>query len=53
MKKRKALGYTSSLRERENTLLHKDKDLSASQLFYKSVPDDKYSNIQYIKQEYK
>jgi len=24
-----------------------------NQLFYKSVPDDKHSNTQYIKQEYK
>ena len=28
-------------RQRDNTLLHKDKDLSTSWLFYKSVPDDK------------
>ena len=34
-------------------LLHKDKDLSTSQHFYKSVPDDKHSNTQYFKQEYK
>ena len=41
-------------REREdNTLLHKDKDLSTSRLFYKSVPADKHGNIQYVKQEYK
>ena len=35
-------------RERErgedNTLLHKDNDLSTSRHFYKSVPDDKHSN---------
>ena len=37
---------------KDNTLLHKDKDLSTNQLFYKSVPDDKHSNTQYIKQEY-
>ena len=44
-------------REREigydNTLLHKDKDLSTCQLFYKSVPDDKHSNTQYVKREHK
>ena len=43
-------------RERErddNTLLHKDKDLSTSRLFYKSIPDDKHSNTRYVKQEYK
>ena len=41
-------------REREdNTLLHKDKDLSTSRIFYKSVPDDKHSNRPYVKQEYK
>ena len=39
--------------EEDNTLLHKDKDLSTSRLFYKSVPDDKHSNTQYVKQEYK
>ena len=40
-------------REREdNTLLHKDKDLSTSWLFCRSVPDDKHSHTQYIKQEY-
>ena len=33
-----------------NILLHKDKDLSTSRLFYKSVPDDKHSNTQYVKQ---
>ena len=43
-------------RERErddNTFLCKDKDLSTSRLFYRSVPDDKCSNTQYIKQDYK
>ena len=42
-------------REREEkTLLHKDKDLSTSRLFfYKSVPDDKHRNTQNVKQEYK
>ena len=30
----------------ENTLLHNDKDLSTTRLFYKSVPDDKYGNTQ-------
>ena len=40
-------------RERESILIHKDKDLSTRQLFYKSVPDDKPSNTQYVKQEYK
>ena len=44
---------TTENKEKDNTLLHKDKDLSTSQLFYKSVPDDKHSNTQYIKQEYK
>ena len=34
-----------------NTLLHKDKDLSANMFFYRSVPDDKHSNTQYIRQE--
>ena len=38
---------------RETGLLHKDKDLSTSRLFYKSVRDDKHSNTQYVKQEYK
>ena len=38
-------------RERESNLLHKDKGLSTSRLFYKSVPDDKHSNTQYVKQE--
>ena len=38
---------------KDNTLLHKDKRLSTSWLFYKSVPDDKHSNTQYVKQEYK
>ena len=37
-------------RREENTLLHKDKDLSSSRLFYKSVPDDKPSNTQYEKE---
>ena len=36
---------------RDNTLSHKDKYLSTSRLFCKSVPDDKHSNTQYIKQE--
>ena len=53
-------------RERENnTLLLKDKDLCTSVcflfvfcfvcllLFYKSVPDDKHSNTQHAKHEYK
>ena len=40
-------------RREKNTLLHKDKDLSTSRLFYKTVPDDKHSNTQYVKQEYK
>ena len=39
--------------KRKNTLLHKDKDLSTSRLFYKSVPGDKHGNTQYVKQEYK
>ena len=33
--------------DEDDTLLHKDKDLSKSRLFYKSVHDDKHSNIQY------
>ena len=40
----------------ENTLLHKDKDLSTIGffvLFYKSVPDNKHGNTKYVKQEYK
>ena len=37
----------------DNTLIHKDKDLSTGRLFYKSVPYDKHSNTQYVKQEYK
>ena len=41
-------------REREiredNTLLHRDKDLSTSRLFCISVPDDKHSNTQYIRE---
>ena len=45
---------TDRQKERENnTLLHKNKDLSTSRLFYKSVPDDEHSNTQYVKQEYK
>ena len=36
----------------DNTLLHKDKDLSTSWIFCKFVPDDINSNTQYIKQEY-
>ena len=39
-------------RERDNTLLHRDKDLSTCRLFFKSVPDDKHSNTQYIKQKF-
>ena len=38
--------------QRENDLLHKDKDLNTIRLFCKFVPDDKHSNTQYIKQEY-
>ena len=38
--------------ERDNTLLHKDKHLSTIWLFCISVPDDKHSNTQCIKQEY-
>ena len=34
--------------ERPNSLLHMCKDLSTSRLFYKSVPDDKHSNNQYL-----
>ena len=33
--------------EEDNTLLHKDKDLSTSRLFHKSVPRAKHSNAQY------
>ena len=36
----------------EKIILYKNKDLSTSWLFYKSVPDGKHSNTQYIKQEY-
>ena len=36
----------------DDTLLHKYEDLSTSRLFCKSVPDDKHSNTQYIKQEF-
>ena len=39
-------------RREDNTLLHRDKDLSTCRLFCKSVPDDKHSNTQYIKQEF-
>ena len=39
-------------RGEDNTVLHKDKDLRISRLFYKSIPDDKHSNIQYVKQKY-
>ena len=35
---------------RDNTLLHRDKDLSTCRLFFQSVPDDNHSNTQYIKQ---
>ena len=37
----------------ENTLLHKDKDLSTRRPFHKSVPGDKHLNTQYVKQQYK
>ena len=46
------LGLSQQQRERESILLHKDKDLSTSQLFNKSVPDGKHSNTQYVKQDY-
>ena len=37
----------------DNTLLHKDKDLSTNLFFiYKSVPDDNHSNTQHVNQEY-
>ena len=55
-RERITLYYTKIKREREiedTTLLQKDKDLSTSRLFYKSVPDVKHSNAQYIKQKYK
>ena len=29
-----------------------NKDLSTSRLFYKSVPDDKHGNTQYVKEKY-
>ena len=45
-------GERETERERENTLLHRDKDLSTSRHFCKSVPNDKHSNTQYIRQEY-
>ena len=38
-------------RERESTLLQKNKDLSTSRLFHKSVPDDKHGNTQYVRQQ--
>ena len=52
-----SLGDGAREREREkirydNTLLHRDKDLSTCRLFCKSVPDDKHSNTQYIKQKF-
>ena len=58
-KKRERVRERQREREREererkredNTLLHKNTDLSTSQLFYRSVPDDKHSNTQYVKQE--
>ena len=34
-------------RREENTLLHKDKDLSTSRLFLQNVPDHKHGNTQY------
>ena len=47
-------GGLNKYKIQDNTLLHKDKDLDTSQVsFYKSVPDDKHSNTQYVKQEYK
>ena len=46
-----ALKSASEIRQ-DDTLLQKDKALTTSPLFYKSVPDDKHSNTQYIKQEY-
>ena len=39
-------------RREDNTLLHRDKDLSTCRLFCKSVTDDKHSNTQYIKQKF-
>ena len=36
--------YTEESERGENTLLHKDNDLSTNRLFRKSVPDDKHSN---------
>ena len=38
-------------RERDNTLLHRDKDLSTCRLFFKSVPDDKHGNTDDISRE--
>ena len=38
--------------EKSNTLLHRDKDLSTCRFFAKSIPDDKHSNTQYIKQKF-
>ena len=42
----------TEIEREDNTLLHKDKDLSTSQLFCKSVPDYKHSNTQYINQKF-
>ena len=35
--------------EEDNTVLHKDKDLTTSRFFYRSVPNGKHSNTQYVK----
>ena len=54
-REREREGERERERERDkidNTLLHRDKDLSTCRLFCKSVPDDKHSNTQYIKQEF-
>ena len=56
MRKRQRRGVGSkraSVRKRDNTLIHKDKDLGPRRLFHKCVPDDKLSNTQYVKHEYK
>ena len=47
-------GKGAKEREREREIIpYSGKDLSTSRLFYKSVPDDKHSNTQNAKQEYR
>lgn len=47
----KLFGMGKRQEGRENTLLQKDKGLSTSGLFHKSVPGDTYGNTQYVRQE--